>query len=486
MKKIKKDVFDSLMDTDINEFQSDNTAKYIYIFNNDIKTIQQCYIQAIPSMISHVCQFVFALAALIYIDPWIAVVTLVVNVIPMLVPLAFGKSLSKQNEESVKSLEKYNIKLKDVFSGFEIIKSYRISDKIKGEHDNINDEVGKKAYGLGRINAISSAASHGCANIVFIGILVIATFLVINGRMTIGMMIACVQLLNYVVNPVGMLANELSSLKSVEKVNERILETMNMKKDEVSDQPEQAAEYSALRSEYQMDSLNFAYEQDNNVLKNISLTISPGKKYAVVGGSGCGKSTLLKVLLKYYDHYQGKIQMDGKPLSEISKRELYQKVVMLHQNVFLFDDTLAQNISLYGNYPEEKIMDVIERVGLTHKLAELPQGIHSKLDENGQNFSGGERQRIAIARALLRKTPMIFMDEATSALDAGTAYQIESSILEDKELTAVIVTHRLSETLLRCYDEIIMMKNGRITERGSFDELIHSKKDFYSLYQMSI
>lgn len=128
---------------------------------------------------------------------------------------------------------------------------------------------------------------------------------------------------------------------------------------------------------------------------------------------------------------------------------------------------------------------VIERVGLSDKLAELSDGIHARLDENGQNFSGGERQRIAIARALLRKTPMIFMDEATSALDAGTAYLIESSILKDEELTAVIVTHRLSETLLRCYDEIIMMKNGRITEHGRFDDLMNTKKDFYSLYQMS-
>jgi ATP-binding cassette subfamily C protein len=486
MRKIKKDVFDSLIDTDINSFQSDNTAKYISIFNNDIKLVQQNFIQTIPSIFSHITQFVFAVTALIYIDPLIALITLTINMLPMIIPAIFGKQLSIKNEENAKTLETYNIKLKDVFSGFEVIKSYHITTKIKQEHDNINDEVERREYRLKKVLALSSAASNGSGDIVFIGILVIATLLVIQGRMTIGMMIACVQLLNYVVNPIGMLANELSSLKSVKKVNERIIETMNLKKDMKSDALDKMSTHTSFKPEYKLESLNYEYEADTPVLKDITLNINQGKKYAIVGGSGCGKSTLLKIMFKYYDNYTGHININDKSLSELSKEELYQNVVMLHQNVFLFDDTLAQNISLYEDYTENEIIDVINRVGLSEKLEELPDGIHSRLDENGQNFSGGERQRIAIARALLRKTPMIFMDEATSSLDAKTAYQIERSVLEDKELTAVIVTHRLSETLLRNYDEIIMMKNGRITEQGSFDYLMNTKQDFFNLYQMSI
>ena len=204
-----------------------------------------------------------------------------------------------------------------------------------------------------------------------------------------------------------------------------------------------------------------------------------------MGASGCGKSTLIKLMMDYYTDFSGQITMGGQDIRDIDRRDLYHQMAMIQQSVIMFDDTFRNNITMYETYPDERIWEVLKESGLREMTEKLPQGLDSRIEENGKNFSGGERQRISIARAFIRNAPMVIMDEATSSLDNQTAYQIEQDILTRKGLTALVVTHKLNENTLKLYDEIIVLQHGKIIEKGSFQQLMERQQYFYSLYHVT-
>lgn len=191
----------------------------------------------------------------------------------------------------------------------------------------------------------------------------------------------------------------------------------------------------------------------------------------------------MNLLMGSFENYEGSITFDGDELRDISSDSLYDMLSVVQQNVFIFDNSIIDNITLFKEFNEQKIANAVERAGLTNLLSE--RGKDYRCGENGVGLSGGERQRISIARSLLRNTPVLLMDEATAALDSVTAHSITNSILDIEELTRIIVTHKLEEILLKKYDEIIVIRNGTVFERGSFSELMNKKEYFYSLYMVS-
>lgn len=181
--------------------------------------------------------------------------------------------------------------------------------------------------------------------------------------------------------------------------------------------------------------------------------------------------------------YSGQILYDRKELRTISSKSLYNITSLVQQNVFVFDSTIRQNITMFRSFPDEEVKSAIDLSGLSALIAE--KGETYDCGENGVRLSGGERQRISIARALLHRTPVLLVDEATAALDRQTAYHVTESILDIDGLTRIIVTHTLEESLLRRYDGILVLKNGTVAESGSFDDLMRLKGYFYSLYTVS-
>jgi ABC-type multidrug transport system fused ATPase/permease subunit len=221
------------------------------------------------------------------------------------------------------------------------------------------------------------------------------------------------------------------------------------------------------------------------VLKNVSYTFKPGGKYAVVGGSGSGKSTLLRILMGYYDSYMGNVLIGENEIRDINRESLYKPLSMMHQNVFMLDDTLRNNITLYNPYPDEDFTRAVNMAQLGELMDSLPQGSETKIGEGGNTLSGGERQRVAIARALIKGSEVIILDEATANLDNEIAYDIEKSLLETPGLTCIFATHRYTRELLRQCNEILVLRDGELVENGTFDELYDRKEYFYSLYNVS-
>ncbi|MEF9953559.1 MAG: ATP-binding cassette domain-containing protein, partial [Clostridium sp.] len=232
----------------------------------------------------------------------------------------------------------------------------------------------------------------------------------------------------------------------------------------------------------EVKAVKFSYTEDRKALNDINLVFEKNKKYAIVGESGCGKSTLIKLIMRYYNDYEGTITIDDKDLKSIYSMDLYKIISMIQQNVFMFDDSIKENIRLFSNHSDEDVIKSCERAGIIGLINTLDKGINSLVGENGNRLSGGEKQRIAIARALINNTKVLILDESTSALDNETAYNLEKSLLQLEDLTMIVVTHKLIKNILIDYDEIIVMKDGYVIEKGSFDELINLKGYFYSLY----
>ena len=208
-----------------------------------------------------------------------------------------------------------------------------------------------------------------------------------------------------------------------------------------------------------------------------------GKSYAVVGASGSGKSTLLNLLMASHSGYTGSIRYDDTPLQQISSESLYEMVSCIQQNVFIFNASIRDNITMFSQFPKEEVDRAIELSGLSALVAQ--RGEDYLCGENGSGLSGGEKQRISIARSLLKQAKVLLVDEATAALDAQTAFQVAGAILDLEGLTRIVVTHSLDENLLKRYDCVLTLKNGRIAETGSFQELMAKKGYFYSLYTVS-
>jgi ABC-type bacteriocin/lantibiotic exporter with double-glycine peptidase domain len=230
--------------------------------------------------------------------------------------------------------------------------------------------------------------------------------------------------------------------------------------------------------------LAFSYEADRPVLANTNIVLHKNKKYAIVGQSGCGKSTLVRLLCGNYPLYDGSILYDGTELKALDIDKLQSMISVIHQNIYMFDDSIQQNIELCNTFSQEEMEGALKASGVLQFLDKMPHGIKSQVGENGANLSGGQRQRIAVARALIRKKPILILDEGTSSVDRQTAYDIESRLLNMNNLTLITITHHLNEELLSRYDQIIYMENGTILETGRFEELLLRQARFFEFYNL--
>ena len=284
--------------------------------------------------------------------------------------------------------------------------------------------------------------------------------------------------MNYVLQPIGTIPTCIAERKAARALIEKIAEAINANVRE-----ETESESFELRDGIKISNLSFGYQEDKQVLADIDLDFKLGKKYAVVGASGSGKSTLLSLLMASYPNYSGSITYDGRELREINSADLYEVESIIQQNVFVFNATIRDNITMFREFPEDEIESAIRLSGLSELIAE--KGADYLCGENGSGLSGGEKQRISIARSLLKKSQVLLVDEATAALDAETAFRVSSALLALDGITCIVVTHNLDATLLSKYDSIITLKNGKIAESGRFDELIEKKGYFYSLFTVS-
>lgn len=479
MSVLKNDIMSSILDCSIFRFRKTNTAAYISILNNDVEMFRQHYVSAIPYVIARLCSLTVAVVLLVQISKFVAAAVILVNLLPFLIPTIIGDKLSKAKSRSVEAAEKYNIDIKDIFSGFEAIKSMNVKNLILKKHRIINDIAQDEEFKSNNISTFSWAVSMCMGELVIILTLIIVTFFVLNGKITLGAMIMSIQLSNQVVTPVLSLSEMYTHLKEMKEVNKRIRDVLSAE----PDSDENKIELTEKFDDITLNDVSFTYSgEESPALQDIDLKFEKGKKYALIGRSGSGKSTMLKLLQGYYDTYTGDIRINGRSISDLNKECIFKYISVIHQDVFVFDDSLKNNITLHNSYTDEEVVKAAADAGLSEKVSE--NGLDYHLSESGGNLSGGEKQRIALARALIRKTPVLILDEATAGLDNIIEEEIYSSVLKEKDTMAIVVTHKLNDNILKQMDKIIVMKNGRVVECNTFEKLYDKKGEFYNIYKI--
>jgi ATP-binding cassette subfamily C protein len=440
----------------INEFQKDNNGQYISSLTNDMNTIENNYIEAIYQVNLCIINFIVSIIVIYTVSPIALVVAIVISVVSTILTMVISKPLQNHQSQRSKLFEGYTSYIKEVLSAFSIIKANNLSEKVKRDYSEKSYSIQHKGYIIDKILTYFLSVQSFIINLSFFGITGIAVYLALTGVLTAGGVILVVNSTDKIIYPIIQLGEYLPKIISVKPLfgkMDKMLENKN--------QYEESIEINSFNSEIKLKDISFGYD-DELILKDINLTIKKGNKYLVVGPSGGGKSTLLKLLRKYFIPSKGIIMIDNNDLKDVTKRSYFGNIANVEQQVFLFEDTLRNNLTLYKDYPEEEIELAIKRAGLKDFVQNLNSGLDTMLYDNGKNISGGEKSRIAIARGLLAKTDIIYLDEAFASLDAQIAKEIEKTLLDLDGITVVNVSHVIFEETKSCYNQIITVANGRI------------------------
>ncbi|MFD1175408.1 ABC transporter ATP-binding protein [Paenibacillus puldeungensis] len=464
---IRDQVFRGVFRRNFEAFSTTNTADYLSALSNDIKLIEENYINPLLLTLQNIVIFVFSLAIMLFISPLVTGILIVCTVLMFVVPSLFGSALQNKQNAVSEQMSVFTLKLKDLLSGYEVIKSFALGKHADRKFGQENAAAANTRFAADRLLAMNESVSEILGILTQFSVIFIAAYLIITGHLSAGSLVALVQLSNGFVGPVLIIMQSLPKIQGVKPVVDRINALADYK-----DHSFQGVLEPTFQDNLKVSQLSFAYDDKKDVLLDIELTLHKGKKYALVGQSGCGKSTLVKLLTGCYEGYNGMISYDDVELKQLDVERLQQMVSTIHQNVYMFDTDILQNICLDEDFSEEAIQSAIQRSGVNKFLLQMPQGLHTPVSENGSSLSGGQRQRIAVARALIRNKPILVLDEGTSAIDMQTAFEIESKLLSLPGLTLITITHNMNPDILMMYDEIIYMENGRIAEMGSLEDLL--------------
>ena len=303
-------------------------------------------------------------------------------------------------------------------------------------------------------------------------VLMTGVYLVMQGTFTVGMLMAFQGFLASFLSPASILISARQTLQEMRTQMERVEDVMQYPTDVSLDEaPDENAEYDKLSGNIELKNITFGYSRlAEPLIRDFSMTLRPGSRVAFVGSSGCGKSTLTKLISGLYKPWSGELFFDGRPIAEIDRSVFTGSLAVVDQDIILFEDTIANNIKMWDNSIEDFEMIMAARDAQLHEdIMQRDGGYQYKLTEGGKDFSGGQRQRMEIARVLAQDPTIIILDEATSALDAKTEYDVVKAI-KDRGITCIVVAHRLS-TIRDC-DEIIVLDHGEVAERGTHEELM--------------
>lgn len=470
-------IFNNLIKQDIESFYNNDVGDKISILTNDINTIETEYFRTFLNLVKSGFLFLFAFGTIFYVSYQMTIALMILSIISFVFGNIPMKNLKTFKEKFSNSQSEYTARTSEYFNGYETIKVFGLEKFISKVFYNNSKNVYDKGLAYQKRYSLVTMISYFFGGFTFLGGFVCGGYLAYKGFITLGQMIVCVQLTNHIVNPLMFAIESYGKFKSVDKILNKIENTL------ISEENVETTEIKDFNNKISLEDVSFKYD-DKKVLENISFDFEKGKKYALVGLSGSGKSTLMKLISKRIKADEGKICIDGTDLDEISRNSIINLISTINQNVFLFKGSIYDNITLFSkDYLEEKVKDVILKAELGKYLDRLYD--KELISENANNLSGGEKQRISIARSLIKDTKIILADEILSSLDNEIAFSIEKGLLELENITLISVTHRLIKENLKQYDKILVLKDGKIEEKGNFEELMNFDSYFKKLYTIS-
>lgn len=479
MRQYKDFAFQKLTEKSISSFRAESTAAYLSALTNDAASIEADDLSQLLSVITKAVTFFGALAMMLWYSPLMTAIAAGVTVLPLIASLLTGGQLQAAEKRVSDQNRDFTAALSDCLGGFSVVKTFRAEKEIFRLFAESNRALEQEKFSRRRLKALVGMIGATTGVIAQLGVFLAGAYLALTGKgLTAGAVILFVNLMNFMIEPVAELPALLAARKAAQGLIAKLADALEQ--DEV--QPD-GVQIAPLMRQLRLEDVRFSYDGETEILRGVSAVFDAGKAYAIVGASGSGKSTLLNLLTTPGMAYAGKILLDGTELRTVSPESLYETVSVIQQNVFVFNASIRDNVTMFRSFPPEELAQAVRRAQLEALLAE--RGEDYLCGESGSGLSGGEKQRISIARSLLKHASVLLADEATAALDAQTAHQVTDDILSLSGVTRIVVTHTLEQAALRRYDGILVLKDGRIAESGSFDDLMAQKGYFYALYTVS-
>ena len=479
MRQYKDFAFQKLTEKSISSFRAESTAAYLSALTNDAASVEADDLAQRLSILTKAVTFFGALGMMLWYSPVMTAIAAAVTALPLIASLLTGGQLQAAEARVADRNRDFTAALSDCLGGFSVVKTFRAEAEIFRLFAGSNRALEQEKFSRRRVKALVGMIGATTGIIAQLGVFLAGAYLALSGKgLTAGAVILFVNLMNFMIEPVAELPGLLAARKAARGLIDKLADALEQ--DEA--QPD-GVHITPLARELRFENVRFSYDGETEILRGVSARFEAGKAYAIVGASGSGKSTLLNLLTSPGTAYDGSILLDGTELRTIAPESLYETVSLIQQNVFVFNASIRDNITMFRSFPSEELAQAVRRAQLESLLADRGEGY--LCGENGSGLSGGEMQRISIARSLLKHASVLLADEATAALDAQTAHQVTDDILSLTGVTRIVVTHTLEQAALRQYDGILVLKDGRIAETGSFDELMERKGYFYALYTVS-
>ena len=479
MRQYKELAFQKLTEKSIAAFRDESTAAYLSALTNDAASVEADYLAQQLAVITKTVTFFGALFMMLWYSPLLTAIAVGVTALPLAASLLTGGRLQAAEKQVSERNRDFTAALSDCLSGFAVVKTFKAEREIFQLFAKSNRALEQEKFSRRRLKVLIGMIGAVTGLVAQLGVFLAGAWLALSGSgLTAGTVILFVNLMNFMIGPVSELPALLAGRRAALGLIGKLADAL-----EKDGSAGGSRTLSRLEHGIELRDVSFGYEEGKDVLHHVSARFEAGRAYAIVGGSGSGKSTLLNLLLAENTGYRGSVLLDGTELRELSPEALYGLMSVIQQNVFVFNASIRDNVSMFREFPQEALDEAIRRAHLRELLD--ARGADYLCGENGKGLSGGEKQRVSIARSLLKKSSVLLVDEATAALDMQTAHQVSSDILDLTGMTRIVVTHSLEEALLRRYDGIFVLKNGTLAESGSFDELMQRKGYFYALFTVA-
>ena len=480
--EVKHKLFINLLGLDTsNILEIASSGEYISLFTNDITIIETRFYNQVVGFISSVFSIIILGTSFLALNFKLAAAILAFGMVTMFVPAVFSKRLNEKNLIYSKFISEFTQRMKEYIVAYPTIKNYSIESAISQRFNNINYNVEESKfeadYALTLANNVGQLLSWFMQ---FVGV-GLGLMLVVKGEILIGTVVAAQSFANDLASPLQDIIININSIKSVKEIVQKIERLSSTKHIEAV--VDSKAEDTFKNAGINKDVCDISFKDfslqigSKTIIDRFSFTFESGKKYLIVGLNGSGKSTLFKALKKWYNITDGSICINGKNVSELDNQTISKMVSYLNENVSLFSGSVKENISLFRKFDAERFENAI-------KDAQIKIDLNREISDEGRNISSGEQRRIEIARSLLGAVKVLIFDEVVSTLDIETAYEIEKVALGFEKNTVIFISHNFSGKLVREYDEILVMNNGKLLAHGKYNDLLNSCSYFKKICEI--
>lgn len=482
LQDVRNAIYDKILALPVSYFSEKRKGDTISRITADVNEVQTSFLSILELVVREPLTLIFTLILMLIMSPTLTLFVFVFLPISGFIISSIGKKLKSKSSEAQEENGYFLSLVEETLSSLKIVKGFNAEDKFRSKFRSSTSRLRRILNSLLNRQNLASPASE------FLGIFVIVIILWYGGRMVLidgtldgAMFIAFIGLAYNILTPAKQISKATYSVKKGDAAAERIFHVLDTEST-ITDS-KNAIEKSHFEEVIEIDNVSFRYE-DENVLKNFSISVPKGSTIALVGQSGSGKSTIANLVTRFYDVNEGSIKIDGIDIRDMTKRSLRNLMGLVTQDSILFNDTIRNNVGLgKDNATDEEIIDALKIANAWEFVKDLPLGLNTNIGDSGNKLSGGQKQRLSIARAVLKNPPIMILDEATSALDTESERLVQKA-LENmmKNRTSIVIAHRLST--IQNADQIVVMQKGQIVEQGKHEELLAKRSVYQKLVEM--